>query len=116
MVRDFWMGPGPEDEARCPGRVAAALLKGLHPMIRAKFSVFSVVPGKYWLYKDGKNVEMPAEHVRLTAVCGGPNNPNESWNLSTPSGSLEMTICNPLAMGKLEVGKSYFLDFTPAPD
>lgn len=85
-------------------------------MIRAKFSVFSVVPGQWTIYRNGKNEVITAEHVRLTAVCGGPNNPNESWNLATPSGSLEMTIANPAAQGALKVGKSYYLDFTEAPD
>lgn len=32
----------------------------------------------------------------------------------TPSGNLEATISNPAALAAIEVGKSYYVDITPA--
>ena len=39
---------------------------------------------------------------------------NEDWSAATPNGKIEMTINNPTALAAFEVGKSYFVDFTPA--
>jgi len=40
---------------------------------------------------------------------------NESFNIYTPSGSLELGITNPNAMDFLQPGKQYYLDFSEAP-
>lgn len=72
-------------------------------MLRAKFRVNAVE-------KQGEN-----ELVTLNAVASAlPNDPNHEWSKYTPSGELRMTLSNPDAQGKLEQGKSYFLDLTPA--
>lgn len=39
---------------------------------------------------------------------------NAEWSKYTPSGKLEMCVTNPAAVEKFEVGKSYFIDFSPA--
>lgn len=39
---------------------------------------------------------------------------NATWSKYTPQGKLEMTVTNPAAVAAFEVGKSYYLDFTPA--
>lgn len=39
---------------------------------------------------------------------------NKQWSKYTPNGKLEMTVTNPDAIAKFELGKSYFLDFSPA--
>lgn len=39
---------------------------------------------------------------------------NASWSKYTPQGKLEMTVTNPAAVAAFEIGKSYYLDFTPA--
>lgn len=54
----------------------------------------------------------PQDTVILQPVTSGQG--NESWSKWTPAGKLEMTITNPEAVAKFELGKSYFLDFTPA--
>jgi hypothetical protein len=51
------------------------------------------------------------EEVTLVAVMGDEN---KEWSKWTPSGSLKMQINNPAALAAFEVGKDYFLDFTPA--
>lgn len=39
---------------------------------------------------------------------------NRAWSKATPSGKLEMTVTNPAAVEQFELGREYFLDFTPA--
>lgn len=56
---------------------------------------------------DGDN-----EVVHLHAVV---DEANKSWAKWTPSGSAILTINNEDAKGKFEAGKTYFVDFTPAP-
>ena len=85
-------------------------------MLRAKMSVFSITKGRCMAWPpDGSACrEVECETVKLTAVCGGPGNPNAEWNWNTPTATVEIVIANPAAMGRLEMGKTYFLDFTPA--
>lgn len=54
-------------------------------------------------------------NVKFTAVTAS-NDDCKSWAKWTPSGELTMTITNPSAMKKLEVGTDYFLDLTPVTD
>lgn len=49
--------------------------------------------------------------LRLAAVQGEEN---KTWTKWTPSGTLDLHITNPDALTQFEVGKDYFLDFTPA--
>lgn len=77
-------------------------------MIRAKFVCHEIV----YTEQDGKRT---SETVRMRAVYSDdPNHENKAWTQWTPSGSFEMTINNPAAIGKFEKGKEYFLDFTSA--
>jgi hypothetical protein len=39
---------------------------------------------------------------------------NRKWSQATPNGKIEMTITNPTAVDQFELGKDYFVDFTPA--
>lgn len=43
----------------------------------------------------------------------GDGKANESWSKHTPSGKIEMNITNPDAIDAFDVGKAYFVDFTP---
>lgn len=38
---------------------------------------------------------------------------NKQWSQWTPGGSLHLSISNPGAKGKHEVGKEYYVDITP---
>jgi hypothetical protein len=39
---------------------------------------------------------------------------DQRFSDATPSGRLEMMVNNPAAIKQFELGKSYYLDFTPA--
>lgn len=43
----------------------------------------------------------------------GDGKDNKEWSKYTPSGKLEMTVTNPSAIDKFEIGKDYYLDFKP---
>jgi hypothetical protein len=52
--------------------------------------------------------------VKLQVVSRG--NDNKEWASATPSGSIEMTIRNDLALDQfIAPGEEFFVDFTPAP-
>ena len=75
--------------------------------VRAKFHCNSVQSDEY------------GELVKLSAVYGNDDKDNEENNQfaeATPSGDLEMMISNPGAKGFIKEGKSYYLDFTEAPE
>ena len=78
--------------------------------VRAKFRCTSKTSrtsaGSY-----GPAKPVDTEEVTLAAVMGDEN---KEWSQWTPSGNLSMTINNPKALEQFEVGKDYFLDFTPA--
>ncbi len=40
---------------------------------------------------------------------------NQRFTKYTPWGSIEMGIDNPAALEQFEVGKNYYIDFSPAP-
>ena len=71
--------------------------------MRAKIEVQSIIN-----YADSITVQ--AFPVKADGV---PE--NESFNMYTPSGNLELGITNPNAFGFFEVGKQYYLDFSEAP-
>lgn len=59
--------------------------------------------------------ETESERVKLTAVyANDPQNVNAQWSRWTPNGSIDITISNPAAMGKLSKGHEFYVDFTPA--
>lgn len=73
--------------------------------VRAKFYVTSILH-----HHVGAPDKVCAE-VKLAPVYGDDNKP---WSEATPQGQLSMTITNPSAIDQFELGKAYFLDFTPA--
>lgn len=66
-------------------------------MVRAKFTCTG---------KEGDN-------VLLTPVYGD-NPENEAFFKATPGGSISLNVVNESALNALEVGKDYYVDFTPA--
>lgn len=71
-------------------------------MVRAKFKVDSKGPGESGL-------------VVLNPVYStDPNHENKSFWDATPNGKIEMWISNPNAFKQFELGKEYYVDFTPA--
>jgi hypothetical protein len=72
--------------------------------MRAKFNVQSVKQENW------------GEEVVLSAVYSNESNTEDNqFSQATPNGRLTMTISNPGAKGFLELGESYYLDFSKAP-
>ncbi len=71
-------------------------------LVRAKFRCNSIELNEW----DKK--------VKMTAVMG-QNGENKDFNTATPSGDLTIAIHGKVPASEFfEVGKSYYLDFTPA--
>jgi len=64
---------------------------------------------------DLAKMESWGEQIKLQAVYStDTTDPNHSWSQATPAGYLDLTISNPGAQGKFEVGKEYYIDIAPA--
>jgi len=74
-------------------------------MLRAKFTVTSVC----------RNYQFAGETVTMNPVYSAdPESENHAFWQASPNGELKMTISNPDAVGKLELGKEYYIDFAEA--
>lgn len=74
--------------------------------VRAKFFCQKVTP------TVEEAPEAPSRQVSFSAVCRGAA--NRQWSSATPAGSISMNIRNDAATTQFEVGKEYYVDFTPA--
>jgi len=85
--------------------------------MRAKLRVMDVTT-----FKHPDTNETTYEKVRFAAV--GPNtayptdgtDENNSFALWTPQADLSMVINNPALFGRFEIGSSFYVDFTEAPE
>lgn len=75
--------------------------------VRAKMKVVAITP----FHTSGPD-EVNSE-IRLMALYGD-DPANKTWSKYTPSGEVRMVVTNPSAIEAFELGKSYYLDFTPA--
>ncbi|MGO4496417.1 hypothetical protein AB4114_11025 [Paenibacillus sp. 2RAB27] len=66
-------------------------------MVRAKFKC---------TLKEGNS-------VRFEVVISGSDENKEFWKY-TPAGQIQMSVDNEKAQDQFEVGKEYYVDFTPA--
>lgn len=79
--------------------------------IRAKFRCHHIEEQKY------EGGEKYAEKVHMSAVTSsGPNDPNQVWATATPQGTFHITIGVKELFGTYQVGKSYYLDSSEAPE
>lgn len=74
------------------------------PEVRGKFKV-TEIKRTHW--------NQTLAEVKLEAVYSGSPEDN-TYAEATPSGSIVMQITNPEAIEKLPLGKSFYVDFTPA--
>lgn len=81
--------------------------------VRAKFRCQSIEKRLGYSYVQSPAEIVIHEVVKLSPVSGDAN---KQWSQATPSGQVEMAITNPAAVAQFEVGKCYYLDFTPAPE
>jgi hypothetical protein len=77
-------------------------------IVRAKFKCTQVEPSK-------QSEAEGCATIRLSAVYGNddPNHENTSFFRWTPSGDICLGIVNVQAAKQFEVGKEYYVDFTP---
>lgn len=75
--------------------------------VRAKFKCWSIQ------HNYSHSPTASAAQITLTPVFGNEGE-NASWSQATPSGKIEMLITNPAAIAAFELGKDYYIDFTPA--
>ncbi len=73
--------------------------------VRAKFEVISIT--QYARF-SGAKIEMAPVHSDES------EHPNRAFWQATPNGKIEMQINNPSAIQQFEVGKEYFVEFSPA--
>lgn len=78
--------------------------------VRAKFycsekGIFATAPGVGDSNSHSKIV--------LNPVMGN-NEENKQFFKWTPSGNITLSVVNPAAAAQFEVGKEYYIDFTPA--
>ena len=81
-------------------------------MVRAKFVVESYETRKSNT-RDPNSEELRS--LKLIAVSDGSEE-NKRFFRWTPNGTINIGILNPEAWKQLELGKSYYVDFTEAPD
>lgn len=77
-------------------------------MVRGKFFVIGIEKQPY---------AGSAPRFKFGAVSKSDKEGSENtfFSQATPSGTIEMTIDNPAAAAQFELGKCYYVDFTPVP-
>jgi hypothetical protein len=75
--------------------------------VRAKFRCMGIT------HAFTNSAEYSAAVISLVPVWE-QDGVNKIWSKATPQGKIEMTITNPDAVEQFELGKEYFVDFTPA--
>jgi hypothetical protein len=76
-------------------------------MVRAKFTCISNEPN------GAQTPEDKGSTIVLHPVIGGSPE-NEQFYKWTPGGSIVLSTINEAAANQFEVGKSYYIDFSPA--
>lgn len=74
--------------------------------VRAKFTLDSITRTSWGT----------ATVLKFQAVGADEVPENQRYHKYTPSGCLEISVDNPAAVEQFELGKSYYLDFTPVPE
>lgn len=75
---------------------------------RAKFKVESITTRAHWQRDKGH-----IGQVRLVPV-GGDSEENKRFYEATPAGAIELGTINQEALAQFEIGREFYVDFTPA--
>ena len=75
---------------------------------RAKFVCSSITTTKHWDKSKGL-----LHTIKLSPVVSGSEE-NKAFYEATPSGSIDLGTINDVAARNFEIGKEYYVDFTPA--
>lgn len=88
------------------------------PTVRAKFYCQSITTslGTTRNSETGQYEPAMQKSIEMSPVYGNgdPNHENTKFWEASPSGSLKLGVINQAAAEQFEVGKEYYLDFTPA--
>jgi hypothetical protein len=76
--------------------------------VRAKFVVNSIERKKHWDKSKGET-----QTIKMTPVTSGSEE-NKAFYEATPGGAIELCTLNEDAGKQFELGKEYYVDFTPA--
>jgi hypothetical protein len=71
--------------------------------VRAKFTVTEVT-----------HMQGTSKRLKFTAQYDSSIPEDQRFQKATPWGQFEMVVDNPAALEQFELGKAYYLDFTPA--
>jgi hypothetical protein len=86
--------------------------------VRAKFKCDSITHLMMQIWDGKTSAPTPARTIVMTPVYGNgdPDHENTKFWKASPGGKLELNIVNAEAVEGFEVGKEYYLDFSPVPD
>lgn len=74
-------------------------------MVRGKFQLSQITQTSWG--GDGRTLVFQAQY--------DPDSPEDQrYAKATPTGRIEMQVDNPAALEQFQLGKTYYLDFTPA--
>jgi hypothetical protein len=76
--------------------------------VRAKFICNTITRQKHWDPTKGET-----QTIKLSPVSSGSEE-NKAFFAATPAGSIEIGTVNEVAAKSFELGKAYYVDFTPA--
>lgn len=97
-------GPTIEEIKQAAEKLLAKINQKEIPMVRAKFKLSEVTQ---YDYNNSRKYVFSAIQDKSTPE-------NEQFTKYTPSGKLEIQVDNPAVHDAFQVGKFYYLDFTPA--
>lgn len=74
------------------------------------------VRAKFWVQTVQHHHQQDPNAVFATVTMAPVyDEANKEWSKWTPQGAISISITNPTAVAAFELGKQYFVDFTPAP-
>ncbi len=86
--------------------------------VRTKFRCNSITHLINHIYDQDlkQSIPTPARSISMSPVYGNgdPNHENSKFWKASPAGTLSLDVVNAAAADLFEVGKEYYLDFTPA--
>lgn len=73
------------------------------------------VRGKFRLVESTQvDWNKDARKLKFQAMCNDVTEKKLKFHKATPTGEIAMTVDNPSAVEQFEIGKSYYVDFSPA--
>jgi len=86
--------------------------------VRAKFTVTSIERRQSAIWNPETKTATPAELQTITLAPvydnGDPNHENTKFWQASPSGQIQLGTINAAAAAEFELGREYYIDFTPA--